>query len=282
MCLLKHYAAGDSILEEGSTGLGMFVLLSGRVEVLKQQDGKQQDGRTISLAVLAAGDVLGEMALLDDQPRSASAVALEATECLLLSRERFRILVKRRPPVAWPIVPALALRIRDLQQRLLRAEGTATSEPPAVAGTVDGGASDRGASDRGASDRAASTATAKTSRLADAEGPSATAPTEAVAGSNGKRNRIEPGVNLLRTPYALMMTGTDSLDESARLLEVFLRSFDRSAGISRGRPLGDVARDVPTSLVRAGLRSWSEGLKVPSRMLGRFRRRLRPQTEDPS
>ena len=120
MCLLKHYTTGDSILEEGSTGLGLFVLVSGRVEVFKRQ-GDQR----ISLAVLTDGDVLGEMALLDDQPRSASAVALASTECLLLSRDRFRLLVKRRPPVAWPIVPALALRIRDLQQRLLAAENSA-------------------------------------------------------------------------------------------------------------------------------------------------------------
>ena len=94
MCHLKLYAAGETILEQGSTGLGLFVLVYGRVEVFKHPedvppDGGHMEDRAVSLAVLEDGDVLGEIALLDDQPRSASAVALTETQCLLLSRERF-------------------------------------------------------------------------------------------------------------------------------------------------------------------------------------------------
>ena len=76
------------------------------------------------------------------------------------------------------------------------------------------------------------------------------------------------------------MTGPDSLGESARLLEIFLRTFDETAGISRGRPVADVVRDLPTSLVRASMTSCSEGLEVPSRILGSFRRRLRSTSGD--
>lgn len=250
MCHLKSYAAGEAILEEGSIGLGMFVLVSGRVEVFKHREDSENEGPEdddkILLAVLEAGDVLGEMALLDDQPRSASAVALTATECLLLSRDRFRVLVESRPAIAWPIVPALAARIRDLQQRLLDAEGRPRSEADAAL-------------------------------VADVSEPTPAPPESA---SNGDRDPIDPGVLLLRAPYALLMTGTDSLDESARLLEIFLRSFDEAAGLSRGRPVAEVVRDLPGSLVQASMASWNEGLQVPSRILGGFRRRLRPAAGD--
>ena len=261
MCLPKHYATGDSIIEEGSTGLGLFVLVTGRVEVFKELDR-----RRISLAVLTDGDVLGEMALLDDQPRSASAEALAATDCLLLSRDRFRVLLKRRPKIAWPMVPALALRIRDLQERLLAAEERARGGPRAA----DGAGTDE-----------------PTAPSHEAPPPAAPQPADdserpaAAASSNGNAD-LDGSVHLLRAPYALMMTGTDSLDESARLIEIFLRSLDESAGLSSGRPLAEVVRALPASILNAGVSSWNEGLKVPSKILAGFRRRLRPEAGDGS
>ncbi len=245
-CLLRHYGAGESILKEGSTGLGLFLITSGRVEVFKTHEG-----RTVRLAELAGGDVLGEMALLDDQPRSASAVALVDTECLLLSRDRFRTLLKRRPRIAWPIVPSLAGRVRDLQEQLLAADNR-RSEPAA-----------------GAADAA---------DLADAA-PASPEPSagevggEEAAGEDRSEPASEP--DLLRTPYALMMTGAVGFGESVRLCEVFFRSLDEESGLADGRPMGDVFRGLPESFATAGGRSWDEGRRLPSKLLETFREHLR-------
>ncbi|MEM7587982.1 MAG: cyclic nucleotide-binding domain-containing protein, partial [Acidobacteriota bacterium] len=122
-CLRKEYAAGVAILEEGSTGLGLFLLTSGRVEVFKQHGD-----RRLHLAELGRGDILGELALIDQQPRSASAVALEDTECLLLTRDRFRSLAETRPRITWALVPRLAMRNRELQDQLMAAQHSARLE----------------------------------------------------------------------------------------------------------------------------------------------------------
>jgi CRP-like cAMP-binding protein len=68
------------------------------------------------------GDLLGEMALLDDRPRSATAVALEPTSCLLITRANFQSLLRKDPEIGWCVVPVLAGRLRDLEERLLERE----------------------------------------------------------------------------------------------------------------------------------------------------------------
>ncbi len=247
-CLLRHYGAGESILEEGSTGLGLFLITSGRVEVFKTHEG-----RKVPLAVLEAGAVLGEMALLDDRPRSASGVAIEDTECLLLSRDRFRTLLKRRPRIAWPIVPSLVRRIRDLQEQLLEA-----------------------------GHQAPVSASAESAGKPEAAAPEAPEIPAAGGGSAAREDSApetpaEDGseADVLRAPYALMMTGAVGFGESVRLLEVFFRSFDEESGLAGGRPMGDVVRDLPESLATAGGRSWEQGRQLPSKLLETFRDHLR-------
>ena len=110
LCVPRSFVAGDRIIEEGSTALGMYVLIAGEIEVFKSE-GKDR----VVLGRMGRGDVLGEIALIDDRPRSASAVALEATECLLLTKDSFDLLVKKEPDIAWCIVPNLAERIREIR-----------------------------------------------------------------------------------------------------------------------------------------------------------------------
>jgi len=117
LCIPKHFDTGAEIIKEGSMGLGLFLITRGRVEVFRLDTGRRQD-----LAILGDGDVLGEMALIDDKPRSASAVALEPTSTLLLSRDGFRQVVAKSPAVAWTLVPELAERLREVENRLFEAE----------------------------------------------------------------------------------------------------------------------------------------------------------------
>ena len=257
MCVLKTYREGEVILDEGSTGLGLFLISAGRVEVFKTLEE-----RRIRLAVLSAGDVQGQIALLDNRPRSATARALEPTECLLLSRDRFRTLLKGRPRIAWPIVPALARRVRDLQEQLLAAESRALTRlayrPPAAA-------------ERPARGEAGPPAAATAER--QHEGAERAAATDGAASASTGR------LGLLRTPYALLMTGASGLDETARLIETFLRSLDEATGLTGDRPLPDVLRDFPAGLLSAAASSWEAGLDVPPKMIEIFRGHLLPDRE---
>ncbi len=67
----REYAPGTTILEEGDVGRELFVIADGEVEILKETDA----GTTMALARLKAGDFFGEMAFVDESPRSATAVA---------------------------------------------------------------------------------------------------------------------------------------------------------------------------------------------------------------
>ena len=249
--LLRHYGPGESILEEGDTGLGMFVITAGQVEVFKIHDG-----RKVPLAVLGAGVPLGEMALFDNQPRSASATALEPTDCLLLSRDQFRTLKNRQPRVAWLIVPFLAGRVRDLQEKWLKGPdgGSATAREEARA--------DEAGADDAHTDAPASKPEAPRSAPEPAD------------------DSDDSGTDVLRAPYALMMTGAVGFGESVRLAEVFFRRLDETSGLAAGRPMGDVLRALPASAAAAGVSSWEEGRRLPLKLLGTFRDHLRSDWRD--
>ena len=118
LCVPRNYESGEEIVVEGSTGLGLFVITSGRVEVTR---GTGDD--KVVFAELGSGDLLGEMSLVDDQPRSATVRTLEPTTCLLITRGSFQSLVDREPEIAWCIVPVLAGRLRALQEELIAGGG---------------------------------------------------------------------------------------------------------------------------------------------------------------
>jgi CRP-like cAMP-binding protein len=120
LCVPRSYETGEEIVVEGSTGLGLFVITSGTVEVTRGT-GEEK----VVFAELGSGDLLGEMSLVDDQPRSATVRTLEPTTCLLITRGSFQSLVDREPEIAWCIVPVLAGRLRVLQEELIASGGGA-------------------------------------------------------------------------------------------------------------------------------------------------------------
>jgi CRP-like cAMP-binding protein len=98
----RTYASGESIVKEGSTGTALYVVLSGRVAV--ERGGRQ-------VGELGPGDFFGELALIEEEPRSASVNALEETECLLFPAWEFRALLDEQPQIAVAIMRALIERI---------------------------------------------------------------------------------------------------------------------------------------------------------------------------
>jgi CRP-like cAMP-binding protein len=105
-------AAGTVIIREGDAGQGLFVVLSGEVEVSKRQAG----GGDLALARLRAGDVFGEMSLLSNQATIATVTAARDSTILFLARDYFQRLVEALPTIRQYFVE-LAQR-RDIETRL--------------------------------------------------------------------------------------------------------------------------------------------------------------------
>jgi CRP/FNR family cyclic AMP-dependent transcriptional regulator len=97
------YKAGDTIVTEGTTGVGFFLILDGKAEVRKQ--GKLQ-------ATLSKGQFFGEMSLIDDMPRSADVIAIQPTKCWAITSWSFASLIKVHPELALGMLKEVVKRLR--------------------------------------------------------------------------------------------------------------------------------------------------------------------------
>jgi len=105
---LRSFGSGEVIFEEGSVGKHMYVVVSGRVDIRKKTGD-----RDAVVATLGKGELFGEMALVDNLPRSAAAVALEdRTSVVEIDHAQFAYLVGQQPAFALIILKALSLRLR--------------------------------------------------------------------------------------------------------------------------------------------------------------------------
>ncbi|MCV0404376.1 MAG: cyclic nucleotide-binding domain-containing protein [Chloroflexi bacterium] len=98
----RTYAAGDDIVRQGSSGTALYIVLSGNARV--ERDGER-------LGSVKAGDFFGELALIEEHPRSASVIADSETECLLFPAWEFTALLDEHPEIAVPIMRALITRL---------------------------------------------------------------------------------------------------------------------------------------------------------------------------
>lgn len=118
----QSFFAGQHIFEINEQGNRLYLLVSGRVGIAL--DGTDSGGGYIS--ILGPGECFGEMNLLDDLPRSASAHALEDTTVLTLEKTRLRGLLQSYPEIGIGMLRSLSLRLREANNRLVSAAG---SEP---------------------------------------------------------------------------------------------------------------------------------------------------------
>ena len=111
----QKYRKSQVIFEEGSTGSAMYLIHSGKVLLSVRSRETQQT----PLVVLKPGDFFGEMALVDDSPRSATASAVEDdTELIVMDRARFMFMVRQQPEFALSLMHTLCQRLRDMDKRL--------------------------------------------------------------------------------------------------------------------------------------------------------------------
>jgi len=98
---------GDAIFKEGELGNSMFVIRAGTVEL-------QVCGRAVES--LERGDFMGEMALVDSEPRSATALCLTDCQVVQIDREKFLYLVKETPYAALEVMEKMAQRLRRMNR----------------------------------------------------------------------------------------------------------------------------------------------------------------------
>jgi len=108
------YRAHTDIFHAGDEGATMYIILVGAVKIFIPA----MDGREVVLAIHRAGDLLGEMSLLDDEPRSASASTIEDTEMLSLNRVDFLDVLQRHPQAQRAIIDVLVERLRATNQSI--------------------------------------------------------------------------------------------------------------------------------------------------------------------
>jgi flavin-dependent dehydrogenase len=111
----RLYRNGEVIIRQGESGDCMYVVQSGRAEVIQEKDGKE-----VRLAILETGDVFGEMALFRRQVRSATVRALGEIRALSVDKRIFLKRVHEDPSFAYRIMQRLSDRIYDLDAELVR------------------------------------------------------------------------------------------------------------------------------------------------------------------
>ncbi len=115
----RLFAVGTSIVTAEQPGEAVYIILAGTVKIHIEQ----ADGRDVVLAIVGAGDTLGEMSLLDSAGRSASAVALEASLLLWMDKSAFQQMLTEFPPVALNLIRIMSSRVR-LNNELIQALAT--------------------------------------------------------------------------------------------------------------------------------------------------------------
>lgn len=107
---LRTFQPGAIVVNEGDDGHGLFVVQRGSLKVYLMDD----NGREVTLSLLGPGDYFGELALLDEAPRSASVITLERSELLQISRTTFLTLLDTHPACVRILLRNLVARIRSL------------------------------------------------------------------------------------------------------------------------------------------------------------------------
>lgn len=110
----RRLEKGELLFAQGEASEELFVVVDGRVAI----STRSSDGRESMVAILEAGGLFGELGLFDDEPRSAEARALVASELVAVAYDDVRAALQSRPETLWIIVRLLAQRLRATDEAL--------------------------------------------------------------------------------------------------------------------------------------------------------------------
>ena len=109
----KRFSSGTVLFREGDRGEEMFILQSGKVKISKKIRGVEK-----TLATLEKGEFFGEMAILNDKPRSATAETVEDCDMLVIDRKTFETLLRSNVEIAIRFIKRLADRLRETNDQM--------------------------------------------------------------------------------------------------------------------------------------------------------------------
>lgn len=110
----RRYSAGETVFHRDQPGDYLYGVIAGSIRVTTQA----ADGRQLALRTMLAGDLIGEIAVLDGGKRTASGHALEETLVFMVPREQFTALMMRRPTIALHMIEVLCARVRQTSQQV--------------------------------------------------------------------------------------------------------------------------------------------------------------------
>jgi len=110
----QRYPRGSVVLHKDDVGDETYLIIIGRVKVIVSHP----DGKEIILNSLKAGDFFGEMAVFDHLPRSATVVAEEECEVLIISRETLTNQIKKNPLIAFKLLADMSRRLREADEQI--------------------------------------------------------------------------------------------------------------------------------------------------------------------
>jgi len=105
----RTYPKNTILINEGERSYSLYIILSGSVRVF----AGDEDGKEVLLAILGPGESVGEMALIEDAPRSASVMTVERCKMSIISREDFMQCMQNHPSIALHLLKALSRRLRQ-------------------------------------------------------------------------------------------------------------------------------------------------------------------------
>ncbi len=111
---ISRFAADEIVFREGESSSSCYVIRSGHACALREH----VDGRVITLARFGPGDIFGELAMLDDERRSASVKALDELDAITIPGPDMRRLLVEHPEMAIKVIVALGRRLRETNERL--------------------------------------------------------------------------------------------------------------------------------------------------------------------
>mgnify|MGYP001031672074 FL=1 len=107
---IKNYKKYDFIFREGTYGNSAYMIDAGKVGIILETD---HDGKRKVVAILKKNDIFGEMGLIDNEVRTATAIALEDTQVSVISKKTFDYLLKHDPFALRPLLEVLSHRLRN-------------------------------------------------------------------------------------------------------------------------------------------------------------------------
>jgi CRP/FNR family transcriptional regulator, cyclic AMP receptor protein len=116
MAVPRRFAPGQAVFKEGDASDTCYIVREGHARAIRTHG----DGRTITLATFGPGDIFGELAMFEDELRSATVEAIEPTSVVAVLGPDMRRLMNEHPQIATRLVIALGRRLREMNERLSR------------------------------------------------------------------------------------------------------------------------------------------------------------------